>query len=125
MKFKCKKCKIEISLDVEEYKDSTLLVEEDNVDIVPQGFYIISNGSFFNLYQDDKCIYDTSGKVIINKNDMINWKPHNDKKRCNGCCGFDGTDGINIICKNGHEIGTLKSDCWMGHGFILEPDFTE
>jgi hypothetical protein len=34
-------------------------------------------------------------------------------------CGLDGMDGPNLVCVNGHEIGTEKSDCWMPHAAVL------
>lgn len=37
--------------------------------------------------------------------------------RCNGCCGLDGMDGPNRICRCGAEIGTERSDCWTWHIF--------
>lgn len=125
MRFKCKVCKIDISIDLEKLEDITNLSEEDGQDLVPHGFFIISDGSFFSLHKGDECIFDTAEKIIISRSDMVNWETHDNPSRCNGCCGLDGLDGINVMCANGHEIGTLKADCWMGHGFILEPDLTE
>jgi hypothetical protein len=26
-----------------------------------------------------------------------------------------------LLCSNGHEIGTERSDCWMAHGAVLLP----
>ena len=44
---------------------------------------------------------------------------HPDSHRLAGCCGLDGMDGPNLVCPNGHEIGTEKSDCWMPHAAVL------
>lgn len=43
--------------------------------------------------------------------------------RLNGCCGLDGCNGPNTLCKNcGAEAGTTQSDCWTPLVFI--PDKT-
>jgi hypothetical protein len=44
--------------------------------------------------------------------------------RLNGCCGFDGLDGPNQVCRCGAEVGTLQSDCWTPLVFIPEPEAT-
>lgn len=43
--------------------------------------------------------------------------------RLNGCCGLDGCDGPNMVCKQCRaEAGTLRTDCWTPEIFI--PDKT-
>jgi hypothetical protein len=59
------------------------------------------------------------GSVLVNLADLVGTKHHPDFHRLNGCCGLDGCDGPNLICPNGHEIGTENSDCWMPHAAIL------
>jgi hypothetical protein len=46
-------------------------------------------------------------------------------RRLNGCCGLDGCDGPNQVCRCGAEVGTLKTDCWTPLVFIPQPDVTE
>jgi len=48
-------------------------------------------------------------ELIFNLDDLRNTKYGG---RPNGCCGIDGVDGINTFCREGHEIGTERSDCW-------------
>lgn len=36
---------------------------------------------------------------------------HPDDERFSGCCGSSGSNGINKLCKNGHEVATETSDC--------------
>ena len=48
-----------------------------------------------------------------------------DERRLNGCCGLDGQDGPNQVCRCGAEIGTLQSDCWTAHVFIPQPGATD
>lgn len=43
-----------------------------------------------------------------------------DYRRLNGCCGLDGLDGPNQVCRNcGRYVGTKVTDCWTPH--IFEP----
>lgn len=109
----CKECGIELSKEIKLLKDIKLLKEIDGDDYVPQGFYIIAAAGFCNT---------TKQKISVNTNDLINSKDHPDYKRLFGCCGLAGLDGFNKTCINGHEIGTMESDCWEVHSMIFEPD---
>ena len=111
--FRCQLCEMELSACLERLADATALSEADKEPHVPEGHYVVSDGSFFT---------GTEGKVIMNLRDAKNIRRTADPSRLNGCCGLDGLDGPNILCANGHIIGTEKSDCWMPHALILEPD---
>ena len=113
MKILCKKCKIELSNSLTELSDLNLLNEEDKMDFLPIGYIFKSDGEFFS---------GTKNKLIINLKDLLNSTNHSDFRRLNGCCGLDGMDGINTVCNNGHEIATVKEDCWMPHCAIIEPN---
>ena len=106
MKVICQKCNVEISKRVTELDDLSLLNENDGEAYIPEGFFWVDNGDV-----DIR----TKGTIIINLNDLINSNYHPDPSRLNGCCGYDGLDGINRICVNNHEIGTEISDCWTPH----------
>ncbi len=80
------------------------------------GFFRIETGA-----QD----INTKGLIIINLTDLINTNYHSDTSKLNGCCGYDGLDGNNRVCKNNHQIGTENSDCWMSHFIALEPHLFE
>lgn len=95
-----------------ELDDLSLIKENDGEAYIPEGFFIIANG------EED---IGTIGTIIINLKDIINSNYHQDGSRLNGCCGYDGLDGINRVCVNNHEIGTENSDCWMPHFIALEP----
>ena len=110
---KCKKCDISLTKNLVEFPDKSKLSEMDGEDYIPKGFYTISEGDYYS---------NTEGKIIINKTDLINAQNHPDISRLNGCCGLDGLDGINKICKNNHEIATEKTDCWIAHSTIFETD---
>lgn len=107
----CRKCNVPVTNSLGELTNQNLLCEENGKDYIPQGFFVISDGNYFT---------NTESHLIINKRDLINCANHPNPSRRNGCCGLDGTDGPNIVCSNGHEIGTEKSDCWMPHAFIAE-----
>lgn len=61
------------------------------------------------------------GWYFVNLQDTAGTRHHSDPRRLNGCCGLDGMDGKNILCRNGHEIGTERSDCWTSHFLWLDP----
>ena len=90
-----------------------LLSGKDGDDYIPSGYYIILDDSFF---------FGAAGKYAINLKDIIQKRNHTKPSRLNGCCGVDGCDGPNLLDEEGNEIGTEKSDCWMPHCAILEPD---
>lgn len=46
--------------------------------------------------------------------------------RLNGCCGLDGCDGPNMLCRVCEaEVGTMQSDCWTPLIFVPHPSNTE
>ena len=82
---------------------------EDGKPAVPEGFFTVNNQEYW-------CV---AGDVVVNLADLVGTKHHQDYRRRNGCCGLDGMDGPNLVCPNGHEVGTEKSDCWMPHAAVL------
>jgi len=96
-----------------ELTDFSRLNTEDGQDYVPVGYYVILKDSFFS---------GAAGKYAINLKDLSIRKYHSLPSRLNGCCGLDGCDGCNLVDGAENEIGTEKSDCWMPHCAILEPD---
>ncbi len=46
--------------------------------------------------------------------------------RLNGCCGLDGCDGPNLVCRGcAAEVATERSDCWTLQEVVLVPDAVE
>ena len=82
---------------------------EDGKPLAPQGFFSINSEEYWTA----------DGRFVVNLADLVGTKHHSDDHRLNGCCGLDGLDGPNLICTNGHEVGTEKSDCWMPHAAVL------
>jgi hypothetical protein len=113
MRIKCKKCHIELTDDLVEVSGVGQLSEIDNKDYINRGQFFVSDGQYYT---------GTKNQIIINIKDLKNSKNHTDPSRLNGCCGLDGTNGLNKLCINGHEIGTEKSDCWMAHALVFEND---
>ena len=116
VKLICQTCKIEISKQVTELENLNFLNENDGQDYIPEGFYIIDAGT---------ADIELKGSIIINIKDLKNSGYHPDDRRLNGCCGYDGLDGMNRVCLNNHEIGTENSDCWMPHFVALNPDLVK
>jgi len=116
VKLICQTCKIEISKQVTELKNLSFLNKNDGQDYIPEGFYIIDDGT---------TDIELKGSIIINIKDLKNSNYHLDDNRLNGCCGYDGLDGMNRVCLNNHEIGTENSDCWMPHFVALNQDLVK
>ena len=109
--FKCVACNVTLTVPLSELDARSLLSNTDGVDYLPRGFYVVCDDDYYSLAQ---------GQYLVNLKDLVNTKPHRDKRRRNGCCGLDGCDGVNTLCGNGHEIGTERSDCWHAHAFAFE-----
>ncbi len=46
--------------------------------------------------------------------------------RRNGCCGLDGCDGPNLVCRGcSAEVATERSDCWTPQEVVLVPAAVE
>ena len=76
---------------------------------MPEGVFAVNSHEYWSA----------SGRFVVNLADLVGTKHHSERSRRNGCCGLDGLDGPNLICVNGHEVGTEKSDCWMPHAAVL------
>lgn len=64
-------------------------------------------------------------QIWMNREDITEVESTFDHSRLNGCCGFDGCGGPNIICAQCKtHIGTMMSDCWTPHFFIPDPNNT-
>lgn len=116
MKLICKLCNLDVSKEVIELNDVNLLNKTDGQDLISEGFYLVVDDD------DDFFAPQHKGSIIINIKDLINSNYHSDQSRLNGCCGYDGCDGMNRVCLCKHEIGTERSDCWMSHYVALNPD---
>ncbi len=106
----CAECGALLVRGLHQLTDESSLDQADGHDLVPQGSYFISQGKF----EPEK-----DGDFLVNLKDLQNTKHHTDLRRLNGCCGLDGLDGPNLLCENGHEIGTERSDCWLAHHAVL------
>ncbi len=77
---------------------------------LPSGTFIVSSGDSFPARQ-----------IVANLTDLVNTGRHPNPRRLNGCCGLDGCDGRNRVCREGHEVGTERSDCWWAHAVHFDP----
>jgi hypothetical protein len=112
MKVYCKKCKMELTGELTPLPGEGMLSDIDKKSCIPVGYYYASKGEVYT---------DSNGQILVNLGDLVNVKNHTDPSRLNGCCGLDGTDGLNKTCGNGHEVGTEHSDCWMPWAMAFEP----
>lgn len=64
----------------------------------------------------------TLGCPVINPADAIGVLPSEDPLRNSGCCGHDGLDGPNLLCRGCRsEVATLRNDCWTVLEVRFEP----
>ncbi len=110
--FRCAACGLPLTGPLWPLADVAWLSPADQTPHVPAGFVWLADGSTWN---------GTAGHPCVHLGGLRNVGPHPDPRRRVGCCGVDGTDGVNTVCTNGHEVGTECSDCWMPHFLHLEP----
>lgn len=115
--FSCAHCGLPLTEPLVLLHDLSLLSEEDGKDHLPIGYYLVAPAP------DEKRGYytETTGQYLVNRKDVHNTKYHPNRGRLNGCCGLDGCNGKNLVCLNGHEVATERSDCWMAHSTVLDP----
>jgi hypothetical protein len=107
--FRCPICRLAITRPLLALKPDQSVHLDPGQPAVPEGYFGINEREYWSA----------AGGVLVNLADLINTKHHPDHRRLNGCCGLDGCDGPNLVCLEGHEAGTEKSDCWMPHAAVL------
>ncbi|WP_427874729.1 hypothetical protein [Flavobacterium sp. MMS24-S5] len=110
IKIYCRECEVELTSELNEVLESTLRWEDYDQSIIAK-----SKFSFLKNIESNK----NDIVVAIDDYNLIN---HADKNRFYGCCGSDGTNGLNKLCINGHEVATEFSDCWTGHYIEFDDD---
>ncbi|WP_343616684.1 hypothetical protein [Flavobacterium sp.] len=110
IKIYCKECEIELTSELTEFPETNLHWEDYDQSIIEKGKF-----SFLKNTGSNK----ESIVVAIDDYNLVN---HSDNYRFYGCCGSDGTNGLNKLCVNGHEVATEFSDCWTGHYIEFDDD---
>lgn len=113
--FLCRVCHVPVTLPVREFGDEAHLNLEERQDMLPRGFLVSSQRAV-----EEEVLFGGAGEVAVNLQDAVFTQRHPDTFRLQGCCGPDGSHGLNTICRNAHEIGTERSDCWMPHALWLD-----
>ena len=113
MKLCCKECGSTLTEPLIQLTDESKLSPEDKSPLLPKGRFFISSGI---------CEPEQKGDYLVNLSDLKDTQLTQDPERLNGCCGLDGLDGFNLLCSNGHEVGTERSDCWLPHYAILSKE---
>jgi hypothetical protein len=111
--FECPNCQVALTKPVLPLSLGQTVRLEDGEPAVSEGFFSTSDGQYWS---------GTEKSPLLNIADLTGTKYHPESRRYGGCCGRDGCDGPNLICLNGHEVGTEKSDCWTPHVAILLPN---
>jgi hypothetical protein len=107
--FRCRACGVPLTPRLV-LADRATLRSQDGEPYLPQGTFAVP--------QDD---FPAVGGFVVHLGDLVEVAHHPDPRRRNGCCGLDGCDGMNRVCREGHEVATERSDCWMAHGAHLAP----
>lgn len=111
----CKQCGAHLSEELR-LADGSECNTEDGKAYVPRGTTIQNDDLFF---------HQNVGGYIANVEDVLHTELTKDASRLSGCCGFDGMDGPNLLCDQcGAEVATKKTDCWMPHCVLFEPNAT-
>lgn len=109
-RFLCKACGLVLAESLSVCSEDSLYYEDGKPMLPAKSFYI-SRGEFKP---------EQVGDFLINEDSLMNTRPYLEMRgRNNGCCGRDGLDGINEVCQNGHEVATVRNDCWMPSHVIL------
>lgn len=111
--FVCRRCEIPITGPLLELPDLALLSGVDREEGIVR--------EHFARIPADADLLGSEGHWIAHLNDLINVDPHPDRMQSIGCCGPTGMDGINTVCRRGHDIGTRIADCFTSHFIDLDP----
>ncbi len=110
MKLACRVCGAVLTRNIRELANSERPREGDRKPFVRAGrFYVMRAGDAYGPVDD----------IAVNLRDVLDLKRHPETRRNSGCCGRDGLDGKNLLCAEGHEVATEKSDCWMPHRVVF------
>ncbi|MFE0276047.1 hypothetical protein ACFWZY_28735 [Streptomyces sp. NPDC058992] len=64
--------------------------------------------------------------IVLARADVRHLERTSQPGRLNGCCGLDGCDGPNLVCRWCRtEIATERSDCWTPQEVVLVPAAVE
>jgi len=107
--FECAVCRLPITRPLSHLAPDESVCLEYGQSAVPEGRFANNSADYWSV----------AGGVLVNLADLVGTSRHPDSRRLNGCCGLDGCDGPNLVCVNGHEIATERSDCWMAHAAVL------
>jgi hypothetical protein len=96
IKIYCKVCECDLTPELTEISESNLW--ENHLEIMNENNFCI-------------LVSKLNTRSVIVAINNYNLKDHPDTSRFYGCCGSDGSNGLNKLCVNGHEVATEFSDC--------------
>ncbi|MFF7167755.1 hypothetical protein ACFZBP_41355 [Streptomyces sp. NPDC008086] len=88
--------------------------DEDHDGIVPGGMWKSDERGFL-------VAAGPRGTFVLHPDDAVGLTPHPDPYRLIGCCGPDGTAGVNHVCGCGAEVA-VGADRTSGYETRLVPD---
>lgn len=108
-------------------QDSSGYVPEhaDRLPLSTRGSAYKSDEPIMRAFGDSPAPLEFTPQFWVNPEDLTDRVSNtSNRRRLNGCCGLDGQDGPNQVCRCGAEVGTLQNDCWTPFVFIPNPDTT-
>ena len=96
----CKKCNERLTEELSEVSYEEIDFPEKE-EAIPEGKFV------FNKNNSTLSILTSRNQKLVND--------HTDVHRFYGCCGSDGSNGLNKTCINKHEVATEFSDCYTSY----------
>lgn len=105
---RCLKCSEPISGALTRVTDRRTLTEQDGEELLEPNTFMLAA----DFLGTDEVFYGlVQNEILVNRGVLYAI----DCGKRIGCCGPDGSDGLNLACSAGHEIGTEVGDCWQPH----------
>jgi hypothetical protein len=109
--FRCRACGVPLTPQLRLLADRTALCHwQEGEPYLPQGTFTVSEGDF-----------GPAGQFVVHLGNLVDVGYHPERRRLSGCCGRAGCNGMNRVCREGHEVATECSDCWMAHAAHFDP----
>lgn len=118
--YRCATCDAPVSRPVAELTDQTYLRDSERealgttageADFVPEGFVL-------GTHLEPRPHPTFDGWPILNPDDCVETALED----AIGCCGPSEVDEPNTVCRNGHEVGNERGECYTTHYVALDPD---
>jgi len=117
-RFACGDCGAILTARVVRLENAERLDTEHGEPYLPRGRFVIADGRYWaDRYGDD---------FIVHPDDLVGGSIEGDwddgRSDHYGCCGLDGGEGRNTVCRNGHLVATELSECGLPRCAFLDSE---